>query len=131
MPKDISDKDPKSSAGVKLIQTLDELLAAQLMIGENQAKVNLSLERSEAELFEAVPDVDNQYVQLMPSKCFEFAFQEDTEGDNNNEPVFICKKEYYETRKIAYELGLEENDWIFDDIDIDGTWPMSSCLLTF
>ena len=50
----------------------------------------------------------------MPDQRYEF--QED---DPNVQEPFEAKDIYYETRKSAYEQGLEENDWVYEDVEVD------------
>ena len=50
----------------------------------------------------------------MPGQRYEF--QED---DPNVQEPFEAKDVYYVTRKSAYEQGLEENDWVYEDVEVD------------
>ena len=62
---------------------------------------------------DTIPDIDNQYVKLCPGQRLEFG----PEIEEN--PNFEPKDVYHKTRKIAYELGLEENDWVYDEEFLD------------
>ena len=84
------------------------------------AIANLTLERSDANLIDPLPDIDNQYIKLMPDQKFDILSPEDYESELNEESIkmdanFDFKPIYHPTRKIAYDLGLEDNDWVYDD----------------
>lgn len=82
------------------------------MVQENQAIVNLSTEVNAT--FDSIPDVDNNYIRLMPDEKFEF----DTPDDCSSAP-FTFDPIYHKTRKIAFDAGLEDNEWIYDDDNLD------------
>lgn len=91
----------------------DALVSAQLMAQENQAIVNLSTQVNAS--FDSIPDIDNNYVRLMPDEKFEF----DIAPNAVDEPPFTFDPIYHQTRKIAFDSGLEDNEWIYDDENLD------------
>ena len=110
VPKDLGEMDPENFTGLKLLESIDKLIKCNLMQNEAQALVNLSLDRNDDRLFDFIPDIDNHYINLMPNGKFEFC----EEICDTNEP-FNFTQIYHKTRKLAFDMGYEENDWIFDD----------------
>ena len=83
------------------------------------AIINLTPERSDAHLVDALDDyIDNQYIKMMPDQKFDIADNDEIEK-NEQDPHFSFEPSYHSTRKIAYELGLEDNQWIYEDDFLD------------
>ena len=110
VPKDLGEANPDNFSGLKLLESIDKLIKCKVMENDTQALVNLSLERNDADLMDFVPDVDNHYINLIPNGQFEIS-----EDILDNDEPFTMDKCYYETRKLAFDMGYEENDWVFDD----------------
>ena len=55
----------------------------------------------------------------MPDQKFDIQNPSDVdlnEDDNlQSDPNFSFKPTYHPTRKIAYEFGLEDNEWVYED----------------
>ena len=77
------------------------------------------MERNDSDLVDALPDIDNQYIKFMPDQKFDIQNPSDDDpnedADHQNDPNFSFKSTYHPTRKIAYELGLEDNEWVYED----------------
>ena len=110
VPKDLGEASPENFSGLKLLESIDKLIKANIMPNESQALVNLSLERNDLDLVDSVPDIDNHYINLIPNGKFEFS-----EDILDTEKPFTFDPIYHQTRKLAFDLGYEENDWVFDD----------------
>ena len=81
---------------------------------------NLTLERSDSDLVDPLPDIDNQYIKFMPDQKFDIQILSDDDPNDDadpdqHDPYFSFKPTYHPTRKIAYELGLEDNEWVYED----------------
>ena len=57
------------------------------------------------------PYINNQYIRAMLEQKFEF------DEDNDDKVPFESHENYFKSRKVAYEKGLEENDWVYEDED--------------
>ena len=57
------------------------------------------------------PHINNQYIRAMLEQKFEF------DEDNEDQVPFESHDNYFKSRRVAYEKGLEENDWIYEDED--------------
>jgi hypothetical protein len=113
--KDLGKDDSDSKAGILLLETLDKIFAGQQMVPEtNQAMVNISLELPVCQLPDPLdPNIDNHYIILLPEQKFVISTKLDQEADT--ETKFETKSMFFKTRKIAFDLGLEENEWIYED----------------
>lgn len=110
--KDLGAQDPESQSGLKLLESLDSLIAAKVLEIDKQATITLSVDVHDAELADPLPrEVNNHYIKLLPLQKFDIE-----EGKTDCSIRFTFKEQYFKTRKVAFDLGLEDNDWIFDDI---------------
>merc|ERR1719461_326189 len=50
VPKDLGEASPENFSGLKLLESIDKLIKANIMPNESQALVNLSLERNDLDL---------------------------------------------------------------------------------
>ena len=70
------------------------------------------VKRNDEKLSEPLaPDIDNQYIKYIPDQIFEF------QDESTVKEPFLSHDTYFKSRKLAYEQGLEENDWIYEDDD--------------
>ena len=52
----------------------------------------------------------------MPDQKFDIQNPNEDIGDPvQHDPNFSFKPTYHPTRKIAYQLGLEDNEWVYED----------------
>ena len=118
---DLGAEVPECQTGLKLLESLDTLLAQHLVASENQAIVCLSVDQDGSKIPASLPDgLDNRRILIYPNSTYDIPGLDEAFPLTESDCRFHFEPVYHLSRRVAYENGLDLNDWIYED-DFDDT----------